>query len=173
MGDFTVQNSLKARVSNPVTGRGPREGMIVQKQVAVLEYDLDGTNGPATAAYVTLISANDNKNGLIVMAIKAFATELVASDATDAILTVRDGASSPNTLGTLTVNNADARGDFTDISSYAEWESLVDGTDYSAQHVEAGVKVECAITTAAADAGTVTGRVLVVVEFIQIPSNRD
>ncbi len=173
MADFTVRNSLKARASNPVTGAGPRTGMIVQKQVAVLEYDLDGTNGPATSTYVELISAADNPNGLIVMAIKGFATELVASDATDAILTIRDGASSPNTLGTLTVTDADAQGDFTDIGSYTEWEALVDGTDYSAQHVEAGVKVEAAITTAAADAGTVTGRLLVVVEFIQIPSNRD
>lgn len=171
MADPTIRASLKARASNPVTGAAPREGMIVPKLVALLDYDLDGSL--ATSSYLTLIPASDNPNGLIIMAIKAFATELVASDATDAILTVRDGASSPNTLGTLTVSDTDAQGDFTDIGSYVEWESLVDGTDYSTQMVEAGVNVECAITTAASDAGTVTGRVLVLVEFVQIPSNRD
>ncbi len=171
MADFTVRTSLEGKAGNAVTGAGPVSGQNVNKMVAMLEYDLDGTL--ATDAYLDLIPASLNANGMIVMAIKGLATEIVASDSTDAIITIRDGASSPNTLGTLTVSDGDAIGDFTDIGSYTEWESLVDGTDYSAQHVEAGVKVEAAITTAAADAATVTGRLLVLVEYVLIPSNRD
>ncbi len=172
MSDFTVRASLKGAPQNPVTGSPAREGMIVQKLTAVLDLDLDGSL--ATSQYLTLIPAKDNPNGLIVMNVKAITTELVASDSVDGIITVRDGASSPNTLATLSCTDTDAQGDHVPPTSFtSQWESLGDGTDYSDQHVEAGVKVECAITTAAADAGTVTGRVLVMVEFIQIPSNRD
>lgn len=173
MADITIRDSLKARASNPVTGAGPREGMIVEKRVAMLDFDMDGSL--ATSSYLTLIPASENPNGLIIMDIKGFATEVVAQDSTVAILTVRDNASSPNTLDTLTVTDADAVGDFVADTgtNYVKWESLVDGTSYSAQHVAAGLQVECAITTAGADAGTVTGRILVMVEFVQIPSNRD
>lgn len=174
MADFTIRDSLKARASNAVTGAGPRQGMIVEKRCAMLEFDLDGTE-PAVASYLDLIPASENPNGLIIMGIQGFITEVVAQDSVVAILTVRDGADSPNTLDTITVTDADAQGDFvTDTSNdYVHWESLADGTDYSAQHVEAGVNVECALTTAGTDAGTVTGRILVLVEFVQIPSNRD
>ena len=172
MADVTIRTSLKAQIRNAVTGEGPREGMIVPVLVAMLNYDLDGTNGPAAAEYLTLIPASDNPNGLMIVDINAYATELVASDSAGPVLTVRDGASSPNTIDTLTVTDADAKGALTQWTK-TEWEARADGTDYSTYMVEAGVKVECAITTAASDAGTVTGGVLVMVRFFQIPSNRD
>lgn len=172
MADFTVRTSLMGAARNPVTGAPAREGMVCQKLVAMLEFDLDGTL--AADQYLTLIPAVDNPNGLIVQNVKAVTTELVAADATAAIITVRDGASSPNTLATLSCTDADAQGDHVPPTGFThQWESLADGQDYSDQHVEAGVKVEAAITTAASDAGTETGRVLVMVEFIQVPSYRD
>lgn len=153
-----------------MTGAPAREAMIVQPQIAILEFDLDGTL--ATDQYLTMVPASDNPNGLVVMDMWAIATEVVASDAADAVLTVRDGASSPNTIDTLTVSNGDAVGDMT-AWTLTDWESRVDGTDYSAYHVEAGVKVEAAITTAASDAAAAAGRVLLCIRFFQIPSNRD
>ncbi len=170
MADPTIRTSLQGAARNAVTGSPAREAMIVQPHVAMLEFDLDGTL--PTAQYLTMIPANDNPNGLIIMDMWTVCTELVASDATDAILTVRDGASSPNTIDTLTISDTDAIGDMT-TWTLTDWESRVDGTDYSAYHVEAGVKVEAAITTAASDASAVTGRVLLCIRFLQIPSNRD
>lgn len=170
MADPTIRTSLEGKAGNSVTGAGPVEGKIVSVQVAMLEFDLDGTL--ATSQYLTMIPADLNPNGLLIVDMNAYATELVASDATDAILTVRDGASSPNTIDTLTVSDGDAIGDLTQWT-LTEWEARADGTDYSAYMVEAGVKVEAAITTAAADAGTVTGRVLLCIRFFPVPSYRD
>lgn len=171
MADFTVRTSLLAKASNAVTGAPPVLGKIVSKQVACLAFDLDGTNGPPTGTYLEMISADANPNGLIIMAVKGFMSEAVVSTSTDAILRIRDGASSPNTIAQLTPTNADAAGDFVDDSTttLTQWEVLADGTDYTVQHVAAGLKVECGIQTAAAG-GTVTGICLVLIEFIQIPS---
>lgn len=172
MADFTVRTSLMGAARNPVTGAPAREGMICPKLVAMLEIDLDGTL--ATSQYLTLIPVSDNPNGLIVQNVKAICTELVAAESTDPVLTVRDGATSPNTLATISCTSADAQGDHVPPTSFtAQWESLADGTNYSDQHVEAGVKVECAITTVGVSTSTLAGRVLVLVEFIQVPSNRD
>ena len=170
MADFTVRTSLMGAARNPVTGAPAREGMVCPKLVAMLEIDLDGTL--ATDSYLTLIPATDNPNGLIVQNVKAIATELVVSESSAGIITVRD--SGPNTLATLSCTNADAVGDHVPPTGFtAQWEALGDGTDYSDQHVAAGLKVECAITTAGVSTSTLAGRVLVMVEFIQVPSNRD
>ena len=172
MADFTIRTSLLAKAGNAVTGAGPVTGKTVQKQVACLAFDLDGTNGPAVGTYIEMIPASDNPNGLIVMAVKGFVTEIV-SNSGDPTLRIRDGASSPNTIADLSPTNADAVGDFVDdvTTTLVQWESLVDGTDYTAQHVEAGVNVECGIQ--AGGTTPVTGIVLVLIEYIQIPSYRD
>ncbi len=168
MADFTVPASLKATAANAVTRNAAIAGKMVAYQVAMLEFDLTGGT-IALASYVDLIPAALNKNGLIVIGLKSFVTEILAADATSGVVTVRDGASSPNTLGTFTAVDADDVGELVAISSYTEWESLVDNTDYSAQHVEVGVKVEAAVTTLATDAGTATGKILVLIEFVAIP----
>lgn len=170
MADPTIRTSLQGAVRNAVTGKAPREAMIVQPQVAMLEIDYDGTL--ATDAYLTMIPASDNPNGLIIMDMWAIITEVVAADATAPIITVRDGASSPNTIDTLTATDGDVVGDMV-AWTLTDWAARVDGTDYSAYHVEAGVKVEAAITTAAADSGTAAGRALLCIRFLQVPSNRD
>ncbi len=172
MADFTIRTSLLAKAGNAVTGAGPVTGKIVQKQVACLAFDLDGSNGPATGTYIEMIPASENPNGLIIMAVKGLITEVVVSTSTDAILRVRDGDA--DTIADLSPTNGDAVGDFVDDSTTTliQWEALSDGNDYTDQHVAAGLKVECGIQTAAAG-GTVTGIVLVLVEFVQIPSNRD
>ncbi len=170
MADFTVRTSLQGQAANSVTGAGAREGMICPKLVAMLEIDLDGTL--AVDSYLTLIPAVDNPNGLIVQNVKAITTELMAAESTDPVITVRDSDS--NTLATLSCTSADAVGDHVPPTSFtAQWEALADGTDYSDQHVAAGLKVECAYTTLGVSTTTLAGRVLVLVEFIQIPSYRD
>ena len=168
MADPTIRTSLQGKAAGYASAA--RSAQIVSPLVAMLEFDLDGTL--ATSQYLDMVRATDNPNGLIIMDMWAVATELVASDATDAIITVRDGAASPNTIDTLTVSDADAIGDMT-LWTKTDWEARADGTDYSAYHVAAGIKVEAAITTAAADAGTVTGRVLVCIRYLPVPSNRD
>ena len=168
MADFTVPDSLKGTSANAVTMNPAIEGKIVPLQCAMLEFDLDGSKS-AAAAYLTLIPAALNKNGLVLLSIKSIVTELLACDASNPVVTVRDGATSPNTLGTFTGADADGVGEPIVISSWTEWEALADDSDYSAQHVEAGVKVEAAITTLAADGTAVTGRLLVVIEFYAIP----
>ena len=169
MADFTVPASLVGTAANAVTRNAAIEGKIVPLQCAMLEIDTDGTL--AVSSYLDLIPAALNKNGLLIMSLKGQVTEIVNAGSTAPIITIRDGASSPNTLGTLTATDADAIGDYVAPGSYVEWESLVDGTDYSAQHVEAGVKVECACTTlAVASSGTTAGKVLVLVEFYAVPS---
>ncbi|KKL19797.1 hypothetical protein LCGC14_2461870 [marine sediment metagenome] len=171
MADITVPASLKGTAANAVTANAAIEGKIVTLQCAMLEFDLDGTL--ALASYLTMIPANLNKYGLIVTNVTSFVTELVATDAASPIITVRDGASSPNTLCTIAPEDADAIGEcvpHTDSGFTTHWESLADNTDYTAQHVEAGVKVEAAVTTLAADAGTAAGKMLLLIEFYVIPS---
>ncbi len=170
MADFTIRTSLLAKASNPVTGAGPTTGKIVQKQVACLAFDMDGTNGPSVGTYVEMIPASENPNGLIIMAVKGLVTELFANSG-DGTLRIRDGDA--DTIADLSPTNADAIGDFVDdvTTTLTQWEALVDGTDYTDQHVAAGLKVECGIQ--AGGTTPVTGIVLVLVEFIQIPSNRD
>lgn len=172
MADITIRTSLLAKAGNSVTGAGPVTGKIVQKQVALLAFDCDGSNGPPLATYIEMIPASENPNGLIIMAVKGFGTEVVVSTSTDVVLRVRDGDA--DTIADLTPSDGDAIGDFTDDSgtTLVQWESLVDGTDYTAQMVAKNLNVECGIQTAAAG-GTVAGICLVMIEYIQIPSNRD
>jgi hypothetical protein len=166
MADVTIPASLVGTPANAVTRNAAIEGKIVNMQMAMLEFDLDGTL--PLASYLTMIPASLNKNGLMIVDMNAYATEVVASDAADGVITVRDGASSPNTIDTLTVSDGDAVGDLTQWT-LTEWEARGDGTDYSAYMVEAGVKVEAAVTTLASDAGTTTGKVLLMIRFFAIP----
>lgn len=168
MGDITIPNSLKATAANAVSLNAAIQGKISHYEVALLEFDLTGGT-IALASYVDLIPAALNKNGLIIIGLKSFVTEILAADATSGVVTVRDGASSPNTLGTFTAVDADDVGELVAVGSWTEWESLADNSDYTTQHVEAGVKVEAAVTTLATDAGTATGKILVLVEYLAIP----
>lgn len=171
MADYTVPASLVGTAANAVTRNAAIEAKIVPLQCAMLEFDLDGTL--AVSSYLTMIPASLNKSGLIITNVTSFVTEIVASDSASPIITVRDGASSPNTLCTIAPADADDVGEVvphTDSGFATHWESLADNSDYSGQHVEAGVKVEAAVTTLASDAGTTTGKMLLVVEFYAIPS---
>lgn len=169
MADVTIPASLVGTAQNNVVLSAAIEGKIVPLQAAMLEFDTDGTL--AVASYLTLIPANLNANGLIVMSVKAWGTEIVAADSVAPVVTVRDGASSPNTLATLTATDGDAIGVYTAPGSWVEWEALADGTDYTTQMVEAGVQVEAAVTTLGSDAATTTGKLLVLVEFYAVPSS--
>lgn len=165
--DPTIRDSLKATAANAVTRNAAIEGRIVEKKVAMLEFDLTGDT-IALNSYVDLIPAADNKNGLILQWVSAIVTELIASDATDGVITIR--STEEDAIDTLTPTDADAVGDWVDAGADTKWWGLTDGTDYSSQHVAAGIGVEAALTTLATDAGTATGKVLVMVEFFQVPS---
>lgn len=165
--DPTIRASLKATAANAVTRNAAIEGRIVEKKVAMLEFDLDGTT-IALNSYVDLIPAADNPNGLILQWVSAIVTELIDSDSADGVITIRSTAA--DAIDTLTPSDSDAVGDWVDAGADTKWWGRTDGTDYSSQHVAAGVGVEAALTTLAASTGTVTGRVLVMVEFFQVPS---
>ncbi len=167
MADFTVPASLKGRAANAVTKNAAFEGKIVSLQCAMLEFDFDESRVPV-GTYLDLIPAAQNKYGLIVTGIKGFVTEIFDSSAS--VITVRDEASSPNTLATLTPASADDVGELVKFGASgftAEWEALADNSDYTGHMVEAGVAVQAALTTATT---IVTGRLLVLVEYYVIPS---
>lgn len=165
--DPTIRDSLKATAANAVTRNAEIGARIVEKKVAMLEFDLSGDT-IALNAYVDLIPASDNPNGLILQWVSAIVTEVIASDSADGVVTIRSTES--DAIDTLTANDADAVGDWVDAGADTKWWARTDGTDYSDQHVAAGVGVEAALTTLAEDAGTVTGKILVMVEFFQVPS---
>jgi len=168
MADITVPASLKARSANAVTRNAAIEGKITGLQCAMLEFDFDESR-VAADAYLDLIPANLNKNGLIITGIKGFVTEIFS--VTTTVITVKDGASSPNTLATLTPASADDVGELVAFGSSgfgAEWEALADNSDYTGHMVAAGLSVTAAITTASV---VTTGKLLVLVEFYAIPSS--
>ena len=166
MADFTVPASLEGTAANAVTRNAAIEGKIVNLQCAMLEFDFDEGKVPVDT-YLDLIPASLNKNGLIVTGIKGFVTEIFSSSTV--VITVRDEASSPNTLATLTPVTADDVGELVKFGASgftAEWEALADNSDYTGHMVEASVAVQAAMTTATS---VVTGKLLVLVEFYAIP----
>ena len=165
--DPTIRASLQATAANAVTRNAEVGARIVEKKVAMLEFDLTGDT-IAVDTYVDLIPAADNPNGLILQWVSAIVTEVVACDATAGVVTIRSTAE--DAIDTLTATDDDAVGDWVDAAADTKWWSRTDGTDYSSQHVAAGVGVEAALTTLATDAGTATGKILVMVEFFQVPS---
>jgi len=167
MADFTVPASLVGTPANSVTRNAAIEAKIVNMQVAMLEFDFDGTL--PLASYLTMIPASLNKNGLMIVDMNAYVTETSLCDAAAGVITVRDGADTPNTIDTLTITDDDAVGDLIQWT-LTEWEARADGTDYSAYMVEAGVKVEAAVTTLSSDAGTTSGKALLMIRFFAIPS---
>lgn len=168
MADFTVPASLVGTPANAVTRNAAIEGKIVQMQVAMLEFDYTGGNTPL-ASYLTMIPAALNKSGLMIVDMNVYVTEISLCDSVAGVLTIRDGAAVPNTIDTITITDDDAIGDLVQWTK-TEWEARADGTDYSAYMVEAGVKVEAAITTLSADAGTATGKGLLMIRYFAIPS---
>jgi len=166
MADITIPAGLKGTAANAVTRNAAIEGKIVNLQCAMLEFDFDESLVSADT-YLDLIPASLNATGLIIKSIKGFVTEIFSSSTV--VITVKDEASSPNTLATLTPATADDVGEFVAYGSSgfeAEWEALADNTDYSGHMVEAGVAVQAAITTATT---VTTGKLLVLVEFYAIP----
>jgi len=165
MADFTVPASLKGTAANGVTGAAAIEGKIVPLQCAMLEFDFDESKVPV-ATYLKMIPASLNKNGLIIVSIKGFVTEIFSG--TTFVITVNDEDN--NTLATLTPADSDDVGELVKFGASgftAEWEALADNSDYTGHMVTEGLYVDAAMTTATA---AVTGKLLVVIEFYAIPS---
>ena len=165
MADFTVPASLKGTAANGVTGAAAIEGKIVSLQCVMLEFDFDESKVPVDT-YLKMIPASLNKNGLIIVSIKGFVTEIFAG--TTFVITVNDG--DDNTLATLTPEAADDVGELVKFGASgfsAEWEALADNSDYTGHMVTEDLYVDAAMTTSTTH---VTGKLLVVIEFYAIPS---
>lgn len=165
MADFTVPDSLKGTAANAVTMNPAIQGKIVGLQCAMLEFDFDESKVPVDT-YLELIPAALNKNGLIIVSIKGFVTEIFSSSTV--VITVNDG--DDNTLATLTPVTADDVGELVKFDSSGfttEWEALANNSDYTGHMVTEDLCVDAAITTATS---VVTGKLLVLIEFYAIPS---
>jgi len=165
MTDFAVPASLKGTAADGVTGSGAIEAKIVPLQCAMLEFDFDESKVPVDT-YLKMIPANLNANGLFIVSIKGFVTEIFSG--TTFVITVND--EDDTALATLTPAAADDVGELVAFGAQgftAEWEALADNSDYSGHQVPAGLCVDAAITTATA---VVTGKLLVVIEFYALPS---
>lgn len=165
MADFTVPASLKGTAANGVTGAAAIEGKIVPLQCTMLEFDFDESKVPV-GTYLKMIPASLNANGLIIVSIKGFVTEIFSTAA--AVLTINDA--DDNTLATLTPVTADDVGELVKFGAQgftAEWEALADNSDYTGHMVTEDLYVDAAMTTSTTH---VTGKLLVVIEFYAIPS---
>ena len=170
MADFTVHSSLDAVSVN--TSGVASKGMSVVRRIAMLNFDGDAGGNQVVATYHEMMpSALSEGTGIIVTDIYGIITEIVAQGTTVSVFTIRDTASSPNTLATLTLTDAGALGSKQDAASPydTEWPNIADNTDITLKSVAAGLGVEAALTTAGVHTGTVTGRCLICIEYLLVP----
>lgn len=164
MADFTVHGSLAAVATRSTSGH------IVQRKIACLEFDCDATNGLTGTGSFVLIPASENLYGLIILNVWGMVTEIFGGGTEDqGVVTISD--ESNNSIATWTATNsaADALGDKVDSSLSTEWDNVTSGADLSGQSVAAGEYVDAAVTQQTSGT-SVGGKVLVCVEFMQIPS---
>ncbi len=169
--DFTIHRSLSA-VSAPKSGI-PTKGHIVKRQMALIEIDGDVSGNQANGTYHLMIPKELNKDGLLILDCYGIITEVINQDAAQTVITVRgnDGTTQV-THATITVVDADAASTLQDSNQTTRWESVADNASLKTtveRIIPADYDLEVALTTTGSDAGTVTGRVLVCVEFIAMP----
>lgn len=171
MADFTIHRSLSA-VSAPRSGVATL-GHILNRQVGMIEIDGDVGGDQANGTYHIIIPKDLNQDGILILDIYGIVTEVVAQDATVSVVTVRSNdGDNQTTHGTITLADGNAISTLQLSNQTTRWESVADDATITTT-VERIVledrDLEVALTTTGADAGTVTGRVLVCVEFVQIP----
>ena len=148
---------MAVTVNAPLT----TQGVVVESKLAMAEFDCaDDSSNPT----IVLIPASLNKNGLIIKRIWALVTEVFAGTEDQGIVTVSD--ESDNSLGTLTAS--DASGDAVDAIIQGSGNSTEDATGTALTTVAAGEYVDAVVTQQTT--GACTGKMLVCVEYIAVPS---
>ena len=175
--DFTVHSSLRARTNPQAVAN---RAMSVPMRVAMIEIDGDVGDLQTLAKYHTLVHQDDTKDtGVLVLWMGALVTEAIAHDTIAGIIRVRTKGETPVTFSDLTLTDNDVVGvfrQFLTTSSLAGVGLPVshDATTSEAQDqtiisVPKDHGLEVALVTAGTDAGTVGGKVLVMVCYVVLP----
>lgn len=175
--DFTVHSSLRARTNaQSVANRA----MNVPVKVAMIEMDGDAGDLQTLAKYHTLIHEDDTAGtGILVLWAGALVTEAIAHDTIAGILRLRTKGATPVTFSDLTLTDNDAIGvfrQFLTTSSLAAKGLPVshdtttsEAEDQTIMSVPKDHGLEVALVTAGTDAGTVGGKVLIMVCYLVMP----
>lgn len=175
--DFTVHSSLRARTDAQAVAN---RAMSVPVKVAMLEIDGDVGDLQTLAKYHTLIHEDDTAGtGVLVLWMGALVTEAIAHDTIAGIIRVRTKGETPVIFSDLTLTDNDVIGAFRQFLSSPSLASkglpvshdttTSEGQDQTIMSVPQDHGLEVALVTAGTDAGTVTGKVLVMVCYVVIP----
>lgn len=171
MANLTIHRSLSA-VSNPRSGVATK-GHIVGRRIAMIEIDGDARGDQVNGTYHIVIPKSLNKDGLLILDTYGIATEVFAQDTAQAIVTIRSNdGTNQTTHATIAASNADAISTLQDSNQTTRWEAVADNATINTsveRIVPADRDIEVALTTTGSDAGTVTGRLLVCIEFVAMP----
>lgn len=175
--DFTVHSSLRARTNTQAVANS---AMSVPMKVAMIEIDGDAGDLQTLAKYHTLIHQDDTADtGVLVLWMGALVTEAIAHDSVAGVIRVRTKGATPVTFSDLTLTDNDVIGvfrQFLTTSSLAAVglpvshdASTSEAQDQTIISVPKDYGLEVALITAGEDAGTETGKVLVMVCYVVIP----
>lgn len=175
--DFTVHSSLRARTNAQAVAN---RAMSVPVRVAMIEIDGDVGDLQTLTKYHTLIHQDDTSDtGVLVLWMGALVTEAIAHDTIAGIIRVRTKGATPVTFSDLTLTDNDAIGvfrQFLTTSSLAAKGLPVshdtttsEAEDQTIMSVPADHGLEVALITAGTDAGTVAGKVLIMVCYLVLP----
>lgn len=138
-------------------------GVSVQSAFAIAEFDCaDDAANPT----IVMIPASLNKNGLVIFDVWAINTETFGGTEDQGIITVSD--ESNNSLATLTVTNTATPKDDIEQGDLADYRDVTAGTASGGRFVAAGEFVDAVVTQQTT--GTATGKTLLIVEYLAIPS---
>ncbi len=175
--DFTVHSSLRAMTDPQAV---PNRGMSVPVKVAMIEIDGDVGDLQTLAKYHTLIHQDDTAGtGILVLWMGALVTEAIAHDSVAGIIRVRTKGATPVTFSDLTLTDNDVIGVFRQFLTtsnlaakglpVAHDTTTSEAEDQTIMSVPADYGLEVALITAGTDAGTVAGKVLIMVNYVVIP----
>lgn len=175
--DFSVHSSLRARTNPQAVAN---MAMSVPMRVAMIEIDGDVSDLQTLAKYHTLVHEDDTKDtGVLVLWMGALVTEAIAHDTIAGIIRVRTKGATPVTFSDLTLTDNDVVGAFRQFLTTSSLAavglpvshdaSTSEGQDQTIMSVPKAHGLEVALVTAGTDAGTVGGKVLVMVCYVVLP----
>jgi len=175
--DFSVHSSLRARTNSQAVAN---RGMSVPSKVAMIEIDGDAGDLQTLAKYHTLIHQDDTSDtGVLVLWAGALVTEAIAHDTIAGIISLRTKGATPVAFSDLTLTDNDAIGVFRQFLTtsslaakgipVAHDTTTSEAEDQTIMSIPANYGLEVALTTAGTDAGTVGGKVLVMVCYVVMP----
>ena len=175
--DFTVHSSLRARTNPQAVAN---RAMSVPMRVAMIEIDGDVGDLQTLAKYHTLVHQDDTKDtGVLVLWMGALVTEAIAHDTIAGIIRVRTKGETPVTFSDLTLTDNDVVGVFRQFLTTSSLAGVglpvshdattSEAQDQTIMSVPQDHGLEVALVTAGTDAGTVGGKVLVMVCYVVLP----